>query len=210
MQLLIDTEATTTFINKKTLNSIKQYTYINKHSDSFVLADGIAPFHVLGVVELQISFSNQITKIHVHVAYNLCNINNYNPMSYATMNKMHSSTGKDLYALTKNIQINQHQNDLLKLIFRFNKLFDTTKHNIANTPIHHVINTIPHSPPAYKSSPQPDKEEIMYTMITGVESAVKKKNFPKGKNLFEKCPRLEKWEKEIVNRRKAEGSWVEP
>jgi hypothetical protein len=72
MQLLIDTRATTTFINQKTLRTIKQYTYINKHSYSFVLADGIAPFHVLGIVELHIQFSNQITKIHAHVAQNLC------------------------------------------------------------------------------------------------------------------------------------------
>ncbi|CAF2002134.1 unnamed protein product [Rotaria magnacalcarata] len=72
MQILIDTGATNAFINYKTLNSMKQYTRLNKHSSSFVLADGIAPFRVLGVVELQILFSNQITKISAHVAQNLC------------------------------------------------------------------------------------------------------------------------------------------
>ncbi|CAF1641274.1 unnamed protein product, partial [Rotaria magnacalcarata] len=44
-------------------------------------------------------------------------------------------------------------------------IFDTTKHNIARTPIPHVINTIPHSPPASRPYPQPDKEEAMYKRV---------------------------------------------
>ena len=72
MQILIDTGSTNTFINYQTLHSIKQCTNLSEHSSSFVLADSIAPFHVLGVVELHILFSNQITKISAHVAQNLC------------------------------------------------------------------------------------------------------------------------------------------
>lgn len=72
MQILIDTGATNTFINHKTLHSIKQCAHIHKHSSSFVLADGVAPFHVLGIIELQILFANQITTISAHVAKNLC------------------------------------------------------------------------------------------------------------------------------------------
>ena len=332
MQILIDTGATNTFINNNTLNSIKQYTHLNKHSSSFVLADGIAPFQVLGVVELQILFSNQITKISAHVAQNLCTdvilgmdyitlynlkfnirkqiisidlnnrqyqmninqnvrpefipvtlsnplhisshsnhsakvsipissicspfipcyqfslcnsafvphkflqfhnhfshitfsntsprshfvprgtrigylchysiaqfntkssndlqkscgapkelgelpdshasnnnmyINNHiaDPLCCATINRIHTSTERDIHQLISKIHIKQQHDDLLKLLFNFHNVFNTTKHNIANTPIHHVINTIPHSPPACKPYPQPDTVEIMYKMI---------------------------------------------
>ncbi|CAF4448439.1 unnamed protein product, partial [Rotaria magnacalcarata] len=48
---------------------------------------------------------------------------------------------------------------------RFHTAFDATKHNIARTRIHHVINTIPHSPPASRPYPQPDTEEAMYKLI---------------------------------------------
>jgi len=36
------------------------------------LADGIAPFQVLGTVELSIRFANVLTKIEAHVARDLC------------------------------------------------------------------------------------------------------------------------------------------
>ena len=72
MQTLIDTGATNTFINYKTLHSIKQCRYLHKNSSCFILTGGIAPFHVLGVIELHILFSNQKTKISAHVAQNLC------------------------------------------------------------------------------------------------------------------------------------------
>jgi hypothetical protein len=332
MQILIDTGATNTFINYKTLHSIKQSTHLNKSSASFVLADGIAPFHVLGVVELQILFSNQITKICAHVAQNLCTdvilgmdyITRYNlkfnirkqivsidlnnrqyqmnmnqnvqtefipvtlsnplyiprqsnrsakvtipississqfipyyqfslcntafvphkflefhnhfshvtfsntshrshfvprgtrigylchysitqsnknssnnsnkscgvtnelgelpdfhtfdnnsctdnhiqdPLCCAMINKIHPSIERDIRQLISKINIKQQRDDLFKLLVSFNKIFDTTKHNIANTPIHHIINTVPHSPPACKPYPQPDTVEIMYNMI---------------------------------------------
>ena len=73
MQLLIDTGATTTFINKKIITqNIHDFTYISTLPYSFVLADGIAPFQVHGIVELQIQFANQITRINAYVADNLC------------------------------------------------------------------------------------------------------------------------------------------
>ena len=72
MRLLIDTGATTTFINNRMLQHIKPYPNLTKISHSFVLADGIAPFHVLGVVTLRIKFANQTTIIQAHVAENLC------------------------------------------------------------------------------------------------------------------------------------------
>ncbi|CAF1493696.1 unnamed protein product [Adineta steineri] len=51
------------------------------------------------------------------------------------------------------------------LLTRFSAAFDISEHNIAQTCIHHVINTIPHSPPACKPYPQPDKEPAMYQMM---------------------------------------------
>ena len=329
MHILIDTGATNTFINSKTLHSIKQCTHLTKQSSSFILADGIVPFHVLGVVELQILFANQITKISAHAAQNLCtdvilgmdyiilynlkfnickqqisiNLNNRqyemkinqnvqtkfipvilsNPLCIprrsnrsakvfipissicsqflpyyqfslyntafvphkflqfrnhfshvtfsntshrshfvpqgtrigylchysitlsnknrsntfnrscgvsndlgefpdfhasdsntctdnyiqdrlccATINQIHPSTERDIHQLVSKIKIKQQRHDPLKLLLRFHKLFDTTKHNTANTPIHHVINTIPHSPPACKPYPQPDTVDIMH------------------------------------------------
>ncbi|CAF4129264.1 unnamed protein product, partial [Rotaria magnacalcarata] len=47
----------------------------------------------------------------------------------------------------------------------FHKVFDTTKHNIARTPISHLINTVPHYPFACRPYPQANKEETMYTLI---------------------------------------------
>ncbi|CAF1489537.1 unnamed protein product [Adineta steineri] len=332
MQLLVDTGATTTFINQKTLHTIKQYIYINKQSYSFVLADGIAPFQVLGIVELHIQFADQITKIHAHVAQNLCtdvilgmdyitfynlkfdihkqivsidhdnkryqmainkdvqtqfipvvlsngisipsqsncsakvsnpississsfvphykftstnslfvshkflqfhnhlshitlsntsfhsqfisqgtcmgylcnysipydshespsyvidsrgatksigespdlreSITNKTSQDYsapsihcATIKTLHPSIEEDLLNLTKKITNPSEKDSLLTLLYHHHQLFDTTKHNIANTPIHHVINTIPHSPPASRPYPQADKEEPLYELI---------------------------------------------
>ncbi|CAM4795211.1 unnamed protein product [Rotaria magnacalcarata] len=70
-----------------------------------------------------------------------------------------------LTSLVENIQNDQHKQDLLSLLKRFSIIFDITKHNIARTPIPHVINTIPHSPPASRAYPQPDREEVMYELI---------------------------------------------
>jgi predicted aspartyl protease len=72
MRVLIDTGATTTFINKRMLENIRPHPRFTKSSHSFVLADGKAPFHVLGVLKLRITFANLTTTIHAHVAENLC------------------------------------------------------------------------------------------------------------------------------------------
>ncbi|CAF3360121.1 unnamed protein product [Rotaria sp. Silwood2] len=72
---------------------------------------------------------------------------------------------RHIHALVEKISHNQQRQDLLSLLMRFHTAFDTTKHNIARTRIHHVINTIPHSPPASRPYPQPDIEEAMYKLI---------------------------------------------
>ncbi|CAF1668908.1 unnamed protein product, partial [Adineta ricciae] len=72
MQILVDTGATNTFVNYNTLRSLNPNLPLNKCSSSFVLADGIAAFQVLGTVELQILFDDQLTFITAYVAQNLC------------------------------------------------------------------------------------------------------------------------------------------
>ena len=112
MQILVDTGATHTFINYQTLSSIKQYLHLNKHSSFFVLADGIAPFHVLGVVELEILFSNQITKISAHVAQNLCT-DVILGMDYITLYNLKFNIRKQIVSIDLNngqYQMNINQN----------------------------------------------------------------------------------------------------
>ncbi|CAM2714261.1 unnamed protein product [Rotaria socialis] len=70
-----------------------------------------------------------------------------------------------LNSLVKNIPDDQIKQALLSLLESFSNLFDITRHNIARTPVPHVINTIPHSPPANRPYPQPDKEEAMYELV---------------------------------------------
>jgi hypothetical protein len=72
---------------------------------------------------------------------------------------------RHLTELVKSIGNEFHRKDLYNLLIRFAKIFDSSKHSIANTSIHHVINTVRHSPPACKPYPQPDKEQAMYQLI---------------------------------------------
>ncbi|CAF1509730.1 unnamed protein product, partial [Rotaria sordida] len=72
---------------------------------------------------------------------------------------------KNINSLVVKIQDDQQKKKMLSLLMHFHSIFDTTKHNIARTPIPHVINTVPHSPPASRPYPQPDKEEAMYQLI---------------------------------------------
>lgn len=67
--------------------------------------------------------------------------------------------------LTKLISNTTFRTALSSLLSKFSQIFDISKHNIAKTSIPHVINTIPHSPPASKPYHQPDKEKPMYDLI---------------------------------------------
>ncbi|CAF4997926.1 unnamed protein product [Rotaria sp. Silwood1] len=51
---------------------MKRPQFIHKNPYSFVLADGVAPFQVLGTIELSIQFVNMTTTIQAHIARNLC------------------------------------------------------------------------------------------------------------------------------------------
>ncbi|CAF4584672.1 unnamed protein product [Rotaria magnacalcarata] len=300
-KILIDTGATTTFIREDVLQHMTHLQYIRKTPYSFTLADGLAPFHVLGVVEVSIRFGNSTTKVHAHIARKLCAtmiigmnyINKYNlniniaqqtisiihnnhvssmnmdtdfelhripaniskpiqipprsnrsaqvsiPISsisspfvpnpfvrntyalstpYTFLNflnyysdiklfnmsshrqylnegtcigfltyrkksiigeKPDSTTHKSfevagtsdlrkpavadsLRMLVSKIDNTQQQEKLYSLLKHFHKTFNTTKHSIAHTRIEHVINTVPHSPPASRPYTQPDKEEAIF------------------------------------------------
>ena len=332
MQILVDTGATHTFVNYNTLRCLNLHIPLNKSSPSFVLANGIAPFQVLGVIDLQILFSQKFTYISAHVAQNLCTdvilgmdyITQYNlkfnirkssisielhnrqyqidinqnvettfipvtltrnayippqstrsaivsihipslgsifipryqfllyntaavphkflqfhnhishitftntsPRAHfvprgtqigylchhspiqshshqissphqscgatntigiapaphvsntdiqtntafplqlfcATIGTIHPSTKSSLHQLVSHIKVQQQRDTLLDLLLHFHKIFDTTKYNISHTPIHHVINTVPHSPPASRPYSQPDTVEVLYNII---------------------------------------------
>ena len=70
-----------------------------------------------------------------------------------------------IQTLVTAVENKQHRDKVLSLLTRFSKIFDTSKHNVAKTSIHHVINTVLHSPPACKPYPQPDKEQAMYKLM---------------------------------------------
>ena len=70
-KILIDTGATTTFVNEKVLFRMTPRN-IRKQSGSFVLADGLAPFQVLGLIHLTIEFGDTMTEIQAYVARALC------------------------------------------------------------------------------------------------------------------------------------------
>ena len=69
---MIDTGATTTFINKNLLEHLKHLECINNKPYFCLLADGVARFRVTGIVNLRICFANIFTEIEAHVAHNLC------------------------------------------------------------------------------------------------------------------------------------------
>ncbi|CAF4195533.1 unnamed protein product [Rotaria sp. Silwood2] len=99
----------------------------------------------------------------------------------STSTKLIDSTIRTyLTSLVHNIQNDKQKRDLLSLLMRFYDIFDITRHNIARTLIPHVIITIPHSPPARRPYPQPDKEEAMYKLIQEFLEAdlISESNFP--------------------------------
>ena len=69
---MVDTGATTTFIHEKLITNLTETKIISKTPYSFVLADGLAPFKVLGTIQLIIKFGNISTPIDAHIAQNLC------------------------------------------------------------------------------------------------------------------------------------------
>ena len=261
--ILIDSGAIATFINETLLEHLKNLEFVNKNTFSFLLADGIAPFQVLGTIKLSFYFANALTTIEAHVARNLCTniilgmdyINRYNlsfnvrhqtisieyQNSFLTINmdadrnfstnsivsknatfisnsnvatsssdgntvSQQSNTNQsidnkelprsffpsiidrvsldgsnritcctnirsvfsvqvDIQTLVDAVPNHQHRDRIDALLTHFSSTLDTSKHNIAKTSIHHVINTIPHAPPACKPYPQPDKESDMYKLV---------------------------------------------
>ncbi|CAF4274253.1 unnamed protein product [Rotaria sp. Silwood2] len=232
---------------------------ILKQSFPFSLADGIASFNVLGLVDLSVEFDNFVTPIKAYIAQHLCTdmiigmdyINKYNmninvqkqivtiqlhnnhivvsivnvtksiriPVISSTIVLLSSnSTRKIPVAIpissislpfipassfkthvlvdnkNKNLNFQSYRSDLVlyktkrfpKVIrkgtclgyllccsmFQHPRTFYSSHHRLlgatrrtARTPIPHVINTIPHSPPASRAYTQPDREEVIYEFI---------------------------------------------
>ncbi|CAF1179925.1 unnamed protein product, partial [Didymodactylos carnosus] len=84
------------------------------------------------------------------------------PIICNRIQSIHPKVEQDIQQLVSKTEDKKRHDDLPSLLHRFHIIFDTTKHNIANTPINHVINTLPHSPPAQRPYPQPNTEESMY------------------------------------------------
>jgi hypothetical protein len=82
-----------------------------------------------------------------------------------TVKSATSSFDGHIQTLVNKVPNKQYRTDLYSLLTRFSRTFDISKHNIAKTSIHHVINTIPHAPPASRPYPQPDKEQAMYKLM---------------------------------------------
>ena len=113
-----------------------------------------SPTHTLQSRSLLFSKLRQNNHTHFkHTSY--CN----------TISSPRLSVNNHIDELVQLIQSNKHREDLRSLLAHFSHTFDTSKHNITNTSIHHVINTVPHSSPACKPYPQPDKEQAMYKLI---------------------------------------------
>ena len=118
----------------------------DSHADS--------PTHTLQFPSSLFSKSKQNNHSHSkHTSY--CN----------TISSSRLSVNNHIDELVQSIQNKKHREDLRSLLAHFSHTFDISKHNIANTLIHHVINTVPHSPPACKPYPQPDKGQAMYKLI---------------------------------------------
>ncbi|CAF1045914.1 unnamed protein product [Didymodactylos carnosus] len=71
MRVMIDTGATRTLINEKSLRQTKHKKYINKTQLQFVMADGCTPFKVVGETELSIKMGHKTTRMTAYIAKNL-------------------------------------------------------------------------------------------------------------------------------------------
>ena len=91
---------------------------VKTKTNTFVLADGISPFHVLATIELSIRFANQITKIQAKVAQNLCT-DIILGMDYITFYNLQIDTKQKLVSIELNGQryyMKTNQNDSLQLV----------------------------------------------------------------------------------------------
>ena len=72
LHTLIDTGASATCISHKALQRMSTVRYVDKTPRSFVLADGVMPLQVKGLVELSMEFDNEIIKFYALVTKKLC------------------------------------------------------------------------------------------------------------------------------------------
>ncbi|CAF4829920.1 unnamed protein product [Rotaria socialis] len=112
------------------------------------------------VTEHASSFSCNDTSLHISCPRNDSSISD----SLSTPD-VNSTVLEHINSLLNHIKDSQQKHALYSLLVPFHKVFDTTKHNIARTPISHLINTVSHYPFACRPYPQANKEETMYTLI---------------------------------------------
>ncbi|CAF2033846.1 unnamed protein product, partial [Rotaria magnacalcarata] len=99
----IDTGATKTFVNNQILHHIVSKKAILKRTYSFLLVDGVAPFQVLGLVNLSVQFNNFHSTITAHVAQHLC-ADMILGMDYINKYNMSISVKKQIVSLELNQQ----------------------------------------------------------------------------------------------------------
>lgn len=111
-------------------------------------------------------FDSGIPKFHNFLRRDHTNFHDCNAQPFCnSIQSSNSIVEEHLRMLVSKIDNKQRQDQIYILLTKFRRTFDTTKHNIAYTPIQHAINTVPHSPPACRPYPQPDKEKAMYKLI---------------------------------------------
>ena len=72
LNTLIDTGACATCISFKALQRTSNFRYVDTTSRSFVLADGVMPLHIKGLVELSMEFGHELITFHALVVETLC------------------------------------------------------------------------------------------------------------------------------------------
>ncbi|CAF1045757.1 unnamed protein product, partial [Rotaria magnacalcarata] len=98
------TGATKTFINSQILYHLVPMNSILKQSSSFLLADGIASFNVLGLVDLSVEFNSFVTPIKAYIAQHLCT-DMIIGMDYINKYNMNINVQKQIVT----IQLHNHQ-----------------------------------------------------------------------------------------------------
>ena len=72
LNILIDTGASATCISYKALQRMSNFRYVDATSRSFILADGVLPFQVIGSVQLLMELGPELIPFYALVAETLC------------------------------------------------------------------------------------------------------------------------------------------
>ncbi|CAF1357067.1 unnamed protein product [Rotaria sordida] len=145
---------------------MKHLHYIHQTPYSFVLADGMAPFYVLGLVELSIQFADSITKIQAHIARNLCA-----DMILDEWNKTHPHTSECLNS-NHSTQDNDDSDDLLICLVNTDDLLDDSISTNRNDNINTCICPDSHRPYKAKNELWSLQKAIKVTFDQALDKAM--------------------------------------